>query len=238
MFDKKYYSHKIEAFYKLVSNQSVSKLPFSILELDEINNDGELQRFVNIKPPLTGRRKKRNQKSMAFGFENMGDLFVDPIESNQNKEFEKMLQHEMSQESISEEFNSDHNYALRTIKRSTKTECGNFEEEEQIYLYSDIEESEYSERRDSFTLELESFCKNQDTKTIAHEVGNKIEGASFVSDCTEVENWLSKVSSIGSEDVLKEAELAKKIAKNFKDIDRMSKQLKEIRNLFIHSPDE
>lgn len=183
LFDKKYYSHKIEAFYKLVSNQSVSKLPIPILDFDEIKNSGgEFHKFANVKPPLTGRRKRRNQKSMAFGFENIENLFVDSVENKQAKDFEKMLQHELSQDSVSEEFSSDNNYALRTIKRSTKTECGNFEEEEQIYLYSDIEESDCSERRDSFTLELESFCKHQDTKTLAQEAGNPIEGASFVSD--------------------------------------------------------
>lgn len=170
---------------------------------------------------------------------NISNFKMEKMNSNfANKNFERYVKqpltarHRRDKKSVAHEISelddqSENDFAFRTIKWSTKSEFGSFEEEEQIYLCSEYDDSIDIDNHDSFSVEI-GHLLNEETKTLKGENWYFEESSNADHDES---NWLEKMSSIGSEDVQKEAKISRKISMNAKDIDTMTKQLAEIRKL-------
>jgi len=217
---RKNYGYKIHALYKLISFKKEKWSGILSINLKSFNNDTIMDNKSQILP-LTSRRNRREKKSFGFKFK----------EDFSSPKLDFFLKSKKYQEDHEFELNSEQDWAIHTIELSTKNEFGNFEEEEQIYLLSDWNDSFDHKKLNSFSFELENdFCKDNSLS-----VDKNLNNITLSSVCEEEKKNNKEIrrhSSIGSDNIQKEAVLHKKIAMNNKDIDQMTKQLEAIRKMF------
>lgn len=228
LWENKNYALKIQAMYKLLNHQT--KTPSNIMSINLESANGS-DKFINYPTvPLTSRRSRREKKSLAFelkGIQNI-DKLEDTLSVQHLKSF---LKSEIWKEDLEADLNSEQGFALRSIKCSTKSEFGNFEEEEQIYLFSEWNDSFELEKKDSFSFEIWNELGEDNIQKEERDLSN-IELLSEWEEKKENDNEIKKFSSIKSEDTQQEIVLDKKISMNTKDISQMAKQLEEIRKIF------
>jgi len=224
LFNRKNFCLKIQALYKLLSNNSWNTNDILSWTPDRPRK-GEVEIYRNA--PLTTKRHTRKKKSFAFGFQG--------IENEQEEKSLKysnihhILRSEVSKEDRDMDLNSEQDYALRTIKCSTTSEFGKFEEEEEIYLCSELNDSfELQNKQDSFSLEIGHLLENNEKDSIGEEL-KEFEISSV--DENEIGNKASRFSSLGSEDPANELAFKNKILMNNKDMDQMAKELEKIREM-------
>ena len=162
LFEKKYFKLKIEAFYHLISHRTESSLNVPALDLDKIfkiqDNDGQNLAKYGAK---TSRRHISLKKSIEFDFDfNDSPNFNKSMHDFDTSDVQTIFKRNNIQSGLDNLNEKGMN--LKSIRWSTTSEFGNFEEEDQIILWSSIDESLNDQK--SFLVDIDSFI--QDEKSV------------------------------------------------------------------------
>ncbi|CAI2364911.1 unnamed protein product [Moneuplotes crassus] len=215
---------KIQAFYKLMSYQSETPSELLTINMDDMEPLRAREKMKILpQDPLTVKkcyRGRKAKKSYALKMKEV-DYHTQLRQAINGRKQDSALKSEISKEDTELEVKSESDYAIHTLKCSTKSEIGNFQEEEEIYLVSDYEESIDLDKQESLPFDFNETQPNMLQSIELSSVGD------FQEKCNS-----SARSSILSEDFEKDDILCKKISMNKRDIFRMTKQVEKIRKMF------
>lgn len=156
LFQKKHFAHRIEAFYRLWSNYSENSINVNHQKLEKYlqSNDSTLHQIFES-GAKTSRNNRKSRRSVALGFEIYERSGLDDSKKFDNSDLKSLFKNNMSVLSESEFNNTKSRYRIKSIKWTTKSEYGDYEEEEEVFLCSSINQSDHDEH--SFSVDIEPF---------------------------------------------------------------------------------
>jgi len=167
-------------------------------------------------------RKRRNQKSAVVEFDKCDQFEEQKCDKMHFETKNFQLKSEISVNDQYDDSESDFGIALKTIKCSIRSEFGNVEED-QVYLWTeDLDSSFESEKSSILNLNLDKINNSE------REVGLGPQSERSLFD------HLSENSSkMSSQDFQNYGKTAQNIKSNRHDIDSMTRQLEELRQLVL-----